>query len=106
MYTFKALLVCLVLGVASAMPGGYLAKGGVYDFKKPLSYMDDAVHAGKMAWNQKFEGESELGAFAEDRGARQAAYVPTFYTAVADQPASVSQPQPVYYHGSLYYNSA
>merc|ERR1711894_673654 len=42
------------LGCAHAHPGGYLAKGGVVDFKRPLDYMKDAVLAGKKGWDAKF----------------------------------------------------
>ena len=41
------LYVALVFGASNAFPGGYMAKGGVMDFKKPLDYMQEAVYAGK-----------------------------------------------------------
>ena len=31
---------------AGPNPGGYTLKGGVYDFKRPLDYKNDAVNAG------------------------------------------------------------
>ena len=74
-------LLCLA-GVSLASPGGYIAKGGVYDFKRPLDYMGDAVQAGKFAWNKKFESELEGEQVAsETRGERNAPnYIPTFFT--------------------------
>jgi hypothetical protein len=48
MNKFVAILVLATMAAMSnARPGGYLAKGGVYDFKRPLSYLDEAVNAGK-----------------------------------------------------------
>ena len=38
----------LTFGSPIPIPGGYIAKGGVIDFKKPLDYMNHAVHAGKV----------------------------------------------------------
>ena len=44
----KALLVVVGLAVlVSVDAGGYIAKGGVIDFKKPLDYYQSAVQAGK-----------------------------------------------------------
>ena len=44
----KVILLVTTLGaICQAAPGGYTAKGGIYKFKKHLTYMDDAVHAGK-----------------------------------------------------------
>ena len=43
--------------MASPKPGGYIAKGGVFDFKRPLDYLDAGKAAGKFAWNKKFESE-------------------------------------------------
>ena len=44
-------VLTLVFGLsallASVYAGGYTAKGGVFDFKKPLDYYDSAVNAGK-----------------------------------------------------------
>jgi hypothetical protein len=44
------LLVVALVGLAAVLggvqAGGYTAKGGVYDFKKPLDYYDQAVNAG------------------------------------------------------------
>ena len=46
-------VLTLVFGLsallASVYAGGYTAKGGVFDFKKPLDYYDSAVNAGKAA---------------------------------------------------------
>ena len=39
-------LVGLAAVLANVEAGGYTAKGGVYDFKKPLDYLDQAVNAG------------------------------------------------------------
>ena len=39
-------LVGLAAILANVEAGGYTAKGGVYDFKKPLDYLDQAVNAG------------------------------------------------------------
>ena len=45
--------------------------------------------SGKVAWGKKFEDEASQGGFQEQRGARQAGYIPTFYT-------SASQAAPQY----------
>merc|ERR1712203_1319948 len=53
-------------GCAYAHPGGYLAKGGVVDFKRPLDYMKDAVEAGKKVgiknsqMNYKDQNQTEI----------------------------------------------
>ena len=48
------LFVIVALGltglIAGAEAGGYTAKGGVYDFKKPLDYYDQAVNAGEFSF--------------------------------------------------------
>ena len=48
----KLIAVVVVVGIAAlftgAEAGGYVAKGGVYDFKRPLDYLDQAVKAGKL----------------------------------------------------------
>ena len=45
------LVVVTVLAISAvhvqALPGGYLAKGGVVNFQRPLDYMHEAVNAGK-----------------------------------------------------------
>ena len=52
------LLLCLAgVALASPKPGGYIAKGGVFDFKRPLDYLDAGKAAGKFAWNKKFQDE-------------------------------------------------
>jgi len=44
----KALLVVVGLALlVKVEAGGYIAKGGVIDFKKPLDYLESAVQAGK-----------------------------------------------------------
>lgn len=89
-------LLCLV-GVALASPGGYIAKGGVFDFKRPLDYMGDAVQAGKVAWNKRFESELDDGVAEESRNERNAPnYVPTFFTSQQNHEAltaSSNRPQ-------------
>ena len=45
---FKFIIVAaLAVSASQAFPGGYLAKGGVVDFQRPLDYMDSAKQAGK-----------------------------------------------------------
>lgn len=92
----KVLLLCCLVGVALASPGGYIAKGGVFDFKRPLDYMGDAVQAGKVAWNKRFESELDSGA-EETRGERNAPnYIPTFFTSQQNHEAltaSSNRPQ-------------
>ena len=47
-------LLILVIGlvlVTCVQGGGYIAKGGVYDFKKPLDYYESAVVAGNQDRN-------------------------------------------------------
>jgi hypothetical protein len=62
-----------------ASPGGYTLKGGVFDFKRQLDYMNEASHAGKFAWNKRFE--AELDSPESDRSERNAPeYIPTFFT--------------------------
>jgi len=99
MYKSILALLCCGLAVCLAFPGGYLAKGGVIDFKKPLDYMHMAKHAGKMAWEHKFEHESEIEGLGleEPRGARQAPYTPIFYTSSQGlTPPAPGPAQPVY----------
>ena len=97
---YKCILALACWGVASclAFPGGYLAKGGVLDFQRPLDYMQMAKHAGKMAWEHKFEEESEIeGLGLGPRGARQAAYTPVFYTSSQGlTPPAPAPQQPVF----------
>jgi len=40
------IFVATLAGVSEVQAGGYVLKGGVMDFGKPLDYFDDAVHAG------------------------------------------------------------
>merc|ERR1712061_297297 len=83
------ILLVATLGVMCyAAPGGYTAKGGVYHFAKHPTYMSDAVHAGKMAWQKHIQDEAEFGAFEQDRGA-------------APAPA---QAQPVYFESQGYHH--
>ena len=46
----KMQVLTLVFGLSAILvtvnAGGYTAKGGVFDFKKPLDYYDSAVNAG------------------------------------------------------------
>ena len=47
----KAFAVCLLVAVVSIVDvnaGGYILKGGVIDFGKPLDYFDLAVQAGEI----------------------------------------------------------
>ena len=45
---FKFVIVAaLAVSACQALPGGYLAKGGVVNFQRHLDYMEDAVQAGK-----------------------------------------------------------
>ena len=46
----KVLSICLIVAVAvvHVHAGGYVLKGGVIDFGKPLDYFDQAVQAGEM----------------------------------------------------------
>ena len=97
---YKCILALACWGVASclAFPGGYLAKGGVVDFKRPLDYMHMAKHAGKMAWEHKFEQESEIEGLGlhDPRGARQAVHTPVFYTSSQGLTPPAPAPQPVF----------
>ena len=100
---YKCLLLAILVACVSmvvAFPGGYLAKGGVMDFKKPLDYMSAAKHAGHMAWDHKLQEESDFAALEINRGARQTAkYTPVFYTSaqgLAPPPATAQQHQPVF----------
>ena len=45
----KAFAICLfvAVGVVHVNAGGYVLKGGVVDFGKPLDYFDQAVQAGE-----------------------------------------------------------
>ena len=55
----KVILLLCLAGVSLAFPGGYIAKGGVFNFRRPLDYLGEAQAAGKFAWNKKFEAELE-----------------------------------------------
>merc|ERR1711993_85872 len=67
-------------GCAYAHPGGYLAKGGVVDFKRPLDYMKDAVEAGEKGWDQKFTDELQGSEPNRNIKRNTEAYIPTFFT--------------------------
>merc|ERR1712203_195563 len=69
-------------GCAYAHPGGYLAKGGVVDFKRPLDYMKDAVLAGKKGWDAKFTDELQSQGSEPNRNIKRNTeqYIPTFFT--------------------------
>ena len=46
----KSLTICFflaVVGIVHVNAGGYVLKGGVIDFGKPLDYFDQAVQAGE-----------------------------------------------------------
>jgi len=80
--------------MASPKPGGYIAKGGVFDFKRPLDYLDAGKAAGKFAWNKKFESELS-GDDQEQRGTRNApAYIPTFFTSQQNHEALTAARNP------------
>merc|ERR1712045_311860 len=86
------LLLCFV-GLSVASPGGYTAKGGVFDFRRPLDYMKEATHAGKVAWNKRFE--SELDGGEVNRGDRAApSYIPTFFTSQQNHEALTAARNP------------
>jgi len=36
----------LLSGIIGVRGGGYILKGGVVDFQRPLDYMDSAIYAG------------------------------------------------------------
>jgi hypothetical protein len=42
-----SLCVLLAVAIAHVNAGGYVLKGGVVDFGKPLDYFDQAVQAGE-----------------------------------------------------------
>merc|ERR1712177_42040 len=68
-------------------PGGYTLKGGVYNFQRPLDYMQDATSAGHFAWQKELSEEFErTGLLAEkEAGKRETGdYVPTFFTTQAN----------------------
>jgi hypothetical protein len=46
----KVLSICLLVavGIVHVNAGGYVLKGGVVDFGKPLDYFDVAVQAGEI----------------------------------------------------------
>jgi len=94
----KAVILLSIVAMTYATPGGYTAKGGVYDFRRQLDYKDAAVNAGKFAWNKKFESELETGDISE-RGERNApAYIPTFFTSQQNHEALTHsrQEEPAY----------
>lgn len=101
-------LFCLfAMSQAAPRPGGYIAKGGVVDFKRPLDYMSDAVQAGKMAWNHKFNTELDASAQETRNERNAAAYIPTFFTTQQNHQAltssfqrpqrQIEQVKPLYY---------
>ena len=87
-------LLCLAgLAMAIPAPGGYIAKGGVFDFKRTLDYLEAGKAAGKFAWNKKFE--SELSGEDVVRGDRSAPeYIPTFFTAQQNHEALTAARNP------------
>ena len=88
------LLLCLAgVALASPKPGGYIAKGGVFDFKRTLDYLEAGKAAGKFAWNKKFE--SELAGEDVVRGDRSAPeYIPTFFTSQQNHEALTAARNP------------
>jgi hypothetical protein len=56
MKSFVIVMVGLAALLAGVNAGGYVAKGGVYDFKKPLDYYDQAVNAGKASFTRAKKG--------------------------------------------------
>jgi len=91
----KVLLLLYLAGLAMAfpMPGGYIAKGGVFDFKRTLDYLEAGKAAGKFAWNKKFE--SELSGEDVVRGDRSAPeYIPTFFTSQQNHEALTAARNP------------
>ena len=88
------LLLCLAgVALASPKPGGYIAKGGVFDFKRTLDYLEAGKAAGKFAWNKKFE--SELSGEDVVRGDRSAPeYIPTFFTSQQNHEALTAARNP------------
>ena len=49
---FKFIVVAaMAISASQAFPGGYLAKGGVVDFQRPLDYIPSAKQAGKAEIN-------------------------------------------------------
>ncbi len=45
----KVILILAVASMAAASPGGYIAKGGVRDFKRPLDYMNQVKNPSKSS---------------------------------------------------------
>ncbi|XP_040565991.1 uncharacterized protein [Lepeophtheirus salmonis] len=77
----KAAIVLIIscFALSQARPGGYTAKGGVVDFLKELDYLDQAVAAGKFAWNKHIEEELiQEEAFRNERS--NSPQVPSFFT--------------------------
>ena len=100
------LLLCLAgLAMAIPVPGGYIAKGGVFDFKRTLDYLDAGKAAGKFAWNKKFESE-----LSGEDAVRAPKYIPTFFTSQQNHEALTAarnpRPQrPVDSQEPLYYET-
>jgi len=102
------------LGCAHAHPGGYLAKGGVVDFKRPLDYMKDAVLAGKKGWDAKFTDELQGQGAEPNRNIKRntESYIPTFFTSQQNHEAltqsrndyvRLERDEPLYYE--TYHNT-
>ena len=94
------LVLSLVASLGLAMPGGYMAKGGVMELGYTPHYMRAAEHAGKMAMALKIEKEAAADPFNfndHGRGARQAPQDVVFFTNVQAEPHRYQQ-VPVQYH--------
>merc|ERR1711993_48511 len=72
------LVLSLVASLALAMPGGYIADGGVHTLGYVPHYMKAAQHAGQMALQHQINAEAEKAAFDFNDGdeSRQARQVP------------------------------
>jgi len=87
----KVLLLLCLAGLAMAIPapGGYIAKGGVFDFKRTLDYLEAGKAAGKFAWNKKFESE-----LSGEDAVRAPKYIPTFFTSQQNHEALTAARNP------------
>ena len=80
----SVIAVMMMTGAALAAPGGYTGIGGVYkNLNQDADYIPLAKNAAKMQIDI-FQDES-LANIEEDRPARKAVYVPTFFTSVPQE---------------------
>merc|ERR1719391_854612 len=103
------------LSAALASPGGYIYKGGVVDFKRPLDYKAAAESAGRFAWAKEYEAEFERTGLLASNDAKKREtghYVPTFFTTQENHDAltaSIPQGSRVkknsQYNSPLYYDT-